>query len=470
MMFRRMADYGLPLVIIVLTRVVAMPVTTYFIGPTEVGIFAVLLAFAGIFSFFSSSISGYILNHRYRANNPKKSDALSTCFYLDASLACIGAILFVLVWPWVERASNLGGQTSSASVLLMALAVPAATPWTTVQTIVLLEGRSGLFALSQSLSPIVQLAATTIGLASGWGVTGLCFGYLAGNLATAIFALRVMNPHWRKIDLAIFGDVRKLAIPALASNLMEAAMSFLERSILARTLTVATVGLYAHSQNYRGLLATGANLLTRSGYPVVIKEARDDPIDFTFSRRLWDMLFKIIVAAGVTSALLGPEIISFLTHGKFTNAAPLVPLWCMIVVLQQSARAQHFAMVARGRGQNVAIYKLIATALGALSLFVFIPLFGMFGPIAAIGLRETLQRGMLYVGAYRLWRIRFSDTDGIASLFVIALSVGVYHLLRGNFEFRLIISALASAFLLILILRDLWALRKIQSEKSEALN
>ena len=271
----------------------------------------------------------------------------------------------------------------------MALAIPLGIPWASLLNVILLEGRSGLFAVSQTLAPIVQLAATAAALWWGLGVTGLCIGYMAGVLVTTACVVPILLAHWRwTLDFNILGDMRRMAGLAIASNAMEAVMAWAERSQLARALDTYSVGIYAHSQNYRAMLMSGCISVTRAVHPATMAEARADPMNFRVTTRTWNILFLILASPASLRPSSAPRLSGFLTHGKFTAAGPLVPLWCMIAVLQHVARPQLYAMLARGHGRGLAAIKLIATAIGTASLLVSVPLLGLFGPVLSVAIKE----------------------------------------------------------------------------------
>jgi O-antigen/teichoic acid export membrane protein len=421
MLIARMAGYGVPIVVSTAVRIAAIPIVTFFVGPAEVGTFAVLLATSAIFTVISSSLGGYVLSHRYRTDDQERHSVVLTCVAVEFVLAVAGAIIFIAAWPIV----GAGNEAPMAAVFITAASIPAGAPWLTILTVIYIEGRPFRYALCQSLAPVAQLGATATALSAGLGVTGLAIGYFATQCVTLLFAVTLLSPG--KLRMDILANARSLFGLALASNVMEAVMAWAERYSLAHGIDARAAGLYAHSQNYRSVLNSAAGAATRAIYPKTMDEARSEPIDFAATARLWRLLFIGMGACGIAAAFVGPQLVSILTHGKFTAAGPLLPWWCMILILQQSARPQHFALLARGHGKLLSLAKLIATMAGAALAFALTPVFGLFGPVFALIAKEIVHRGALYGMAWRLWRIRFYDTAAVASLLAISAAVWLGH-------------------------------------------
>ena len=439
----RAEPYGFPVFVNLLVRILSVPVTTYFIGPTEFGIFAILLASSAIFTVVATSFSSYVLNQRYRPGIPNQANVIATCATVEVLLGVVSAGLFLFSWSWFAGASDLAHAVSPVAVGLMAFSIPLGIPWTSLLNVILLDGRAGLFAIGQTLAPIAQLAATTAALWWGLGVTGLCIGYVVGTLVTTACVIPILLAHWSwTLDFNILRDMRRMAGMAIASNAMEAVMAWAERSQLARTLDAYSAGIYAHSQNYRAMLMSCCTAVTRAVHPGTIVEARTDPMNFRATTRTWNILFLILASAGISAALIGTEIIQVLTFGKFTAAGPLVPLWCMIAVMQQAARPQLYAMLARGHGRGLSAIKLIATAIGTASLLVSVPLLGLFGPVLSVAIKEVVHRGLLYASAYWRWQLGFYDWGAVAALLGIAIATYASDLLGEDLLTRVALCAL----------------------------
>ena len=223
MLIARMAGYGLPILVSTAVRIAAIPIVTFFVGPAEVGTFAVLLATSAIFTVVSSSLGSYVLNHRYRTDDEARHSVVLTCVAVEFALAVAGATVFVIAWPII----GAGDGAPMAAVLISAASIPAGAPWLTVLTVIYLEGRPVRYALCQSLAPVAQLGATAAALSAGLGVTGLAIGYLAAQCVTLLFAVTLLSPGELRMD--VLADARSLFGLALGSNVMEAVMAWAER-------------------------------------------------------------------------------------------------------------------------------------------------------------------------------------------------------------------------------------------------
>jgi O-antigen/teichoic acid export membrane protein len=112
----------------------------------------------------------------------------------------------------------------------------------------------------------------------------------------------------------------------------------LDRFVIQRWLDLSTLGIYAHSQSYRGMFITVTKAYSRTMTPTFLELFAGDPaqprrqVEETVS--LW---YLCVTAGGILVTLFSPEVIHILTHGKFDQAAELVPIWFLLVFAHSMA-------------------------------------------------------------------------------------------------------------------------------------
>lgn len=421
MLFRKSLGFGAPALVSVLSRLISVPIVTYYMGPEDIGEYAVVLGVVSIFLAITSSFSSYVVSHRYlRPGDPGSSNAIFTCIVLELVMAVAGSTIMFLAWPLVAQWSGLEAPLPNGCVFLAAISIPLATLWQSVTSVVVYEGQARSFALSSSLSTIAQVVATSLSLYRGEGLLSLFIGYTAGTAVIAGFALPTVYRHRAgRFSRTVLGDVRKMAWMAMSSNIAEAGLAWSERVMLSRAASLDALGVYYHSQNYRHILLSVTKAVSMAGHRKTVDEARADNNEFAWTKLAWALMFGMLVSAGVGAALVGREIVAFLTHDKFTEAAVLIPLWCVVLLIQQVARPQQYKMMAMGKARRLSLYKLLSTLGGIVSLSVTVPALGMFGAVLSIFLKEVLHRGLIYVYSAGVWGMKFTDRVAVVGSFVI---------------------------------------------------
>lgn len=451
MILKKALAFGAPSIVSALSRLLAVPLTTYFLGPEEFGYYAVVLGVVGLCLAVTSSFSLYVVSHRYAAADADRANVVLTCVVIELCLALICALALAALWPFIALWFDVPQPLPSGTLALAVVALPLATLWQSVTPVVLYEGRAMLYAFANSLSAIFQLVATALCLYSGWDLLSLFVGYTIGTVVTGACAVPVIWRHRTgRISGFVFHDVRRMAGIAIVSNLSDSLMTVVERAFLSRYASLNALGLYFHAQNYRNILMTAIKAISMAAHRQTLDEARADAVDFVWTRQAWALMYGLVGIVGVGAALLGREVISFITFDKFTDAAVLVPLLCILLLVQQVARPQQYKMMAMGEGTTLSRYKLIATLAATISLVLTVPVFGIFGPIASAMLKELLHRGCIYAYAARRWNIRYPEHTALAVSAILlactALSVVLVDRLLVRIALWSIVSALLIAY------------------------
>jgi len=167
-------------------------------------------------------------------------------------------------------------------------------------------------------------------------------------------------------------------------------------------LDLSTLGIYAHSQSYRGMFVTVTKAYSRTMTPTFLELFAGNPrqsqrqVEETVS--LW---YLCVTAGGILVTLFSPEVIHLLTHGKFDQAAALVPIWFLLVCAHSMAIPfTQYLLVVR---QNVLLsWSSIAMSLGTIGLVCLATWqFGVIGATGAAVLGAMALQLMRFVLARR---------------------------------------------------------------------
>jgi lipopolysaccharide exporter len=410
-------------------RLIAIPLTTYVLGPKEYGFFALMMGVVSVFTVVASSVTGYILNHHVTPGQIAPARLIGTTALIEI---CIGSVLVIvgfLIWPRFAGWMGLHGDVSSLGFLFLLLSVPAGAFWSAGSIMIIFDERAVLYSVIMVAQGMVQLAVTLISLyILGWKVGSLVAGQCAGVLTAAaggyLGLRRHMTPGFCRATLR---EVLGLMPWAIASNIANSSTDLLERVVLGKVAGPVALGLYVHSQSYRSMLTSGGKAFSQVLYPDMLREAKSGSRDFTETRKGWDVAFAGITVIGLFFVFLGQEMIGLLTHGKFVGAAVFVPFWCIFLLLQYTGRAQVAMLYAHGQGKKISSALLVSNIVsGILMIALGLP-YGAVGLVIAVLSGEVVNRVLLQYWTYRLWSVPFQDGYAIAGTIAILLSAAAMH-------------------------------------------
>ena len=313
-----------------------VPITTYYLDPADLGIFAILTTFAMPVTPLSSVGDSWVLStHWHHASLSGRRELLFNLVAANIFLKMVWIAVFwmlaPLVLPELVREYRPEYRFYFGFALLGLL---AGTLWPTISSLMVIERAPISHAVNESLQWLTAALTTVIGLAViKLGVLAIFLSPIAGGLISAIHGLWYVAPkisvqpslHWLR-------EIVKSGMPAIPFSLMDVIANSVDRIVIQRWLDLSALGIYAHSQSYRGMFITVTKAYSRTMTPTFLELFAPGPtrssghVEETVS--LW---YFCVTAGGILITLFAPEVIHLLTHGKFDQAANLVPLWFLLV-------------------------------------------------------------------------------------------------------------------------------------------
>lgn len=318
---------------------VVVPITTFYLDPADIGLVAVLTAIAMPIGPLASSGDMWVLSgHWHITSVEERKDLLFNVVLANLLLKLFWVVVFWFlassILPMVLRDFQLLHVRYFGFVLVGLL---LNTLWSTVSFVMVLEEHAALNAANEvaqwvagAASTVICLAVFKLGLVSllispivvGLVSLGLCLWYLAPRVRPAL------SRAWLK-------EVFQKGLPVIPFNLTEVIANSLDRVLIQRWLDLHQLGLYAHSQTYRGVFVTATKAYSRTMTPVLLAsfagDSRSRSEDLSSKQSLW---YSAACIGGIMVALFAPEIVHLIGHGKFDGAAPLVPIWYFLVLTQ----------------------------------------------------------------------------------------------------------------------------------------
>ncbi len=318
------------------TVFIIIPITTFYLTPKDFGIYAVIFLIISFVIPFISSAPRWILGSNYFKNNVQENKIL---FFNIIIFEFILKSTVILIFFFLGKTilSLVIVQYESTYLYLFQLALIATwlgSSWPVISQLLILQKRAKLHSFIEIFKFIFGGIITILAISYfNSGVEGLLYGLLATNLFSFLFEVFItmrftlfsLSSKWmREI---VFSTIR--ALPTILSDTLK---NFSDRYFIQLWLNLSQLGIYAHSQSYYNVF----KLFFKSFYNTISPDTlnsltNNKSFDLKKLKNLIGIAMNLLFLLGIPVILFSEDIISFLTHDKFTSAAQLVPLWYVII-------------------------------------------------------------------------------------------------------------------------------------------
>jgi O-antigen/teichoic acid export membrane protein len=307
---------------------------THFMGIADYGLVGVVMITAEIIGALVSLQLGSALGRFFFEHPEGQSRIISTgILALIALIAASSLPLWLLAGPLAAFA--LDNPVHGAVLFLGALATLADALLTMGLQVLRLQRRSTA-VLSVSTLRSVVLLGLSLWLVAGmqlgpWGsmlAMVIANGVVALGLACIILARHPIVWSWPDLR-AMIG----FSLPLLPAYAMEASGKFIERLLVVAYSGLAASGLYYLALRLGELLSSVIVGPFNEIYAVRRYELYRDRQPDHDGARLYTYFFALLTSAALGLALLAPEIVRIVSRPAYAEAASVIPLISVTVVL-----------------------------------------------------------------------------------------------------------------------------------------
>lgn len=448
---RRFSLFLVPSVVAMGVSFVMVPITTYVLHPEDFGLYGLMMALVAVGWTLSLVGSTAVCSQHFpRLGQGDRARLVSTMLAFSFAVALTFCAGCLLLWNALARVLDGFALVPPSALALSMTTILLGVPWMVAQEVITLDGRARGFAVVTMAQTLVSAAVTIIALyAADMGVLALFAGHAAGSAVTFAGSLRVLGPYLTRRISRVWARALFTVGPASAcASISDSLVSAVERAFVGSTLGVAALGLYVHAQNYRVIVAQVLKAAARPIWPVTLMEARDEASDFDQTRIVWDAMYLTVATAGVTFAIFGPEIIGWMTHGRFVNAAPVVPVLMIFLLVQNAGKPQVGLVYRDGVVRSYYWLQVAANVAWFGFLLLLTRRFGIIGAAAALIGQQLIVRAGVHLLARGRKDVRFSDTWLVVSGAVIGLASAAVAILPATIGPRVMLWAIAMIVLL----------------------
>ena len=400
--------------------------------------FAIGASLAGLVSAIASSVSMVSLPAQLnRCDVEEKRYYVTAVFGLSLAVAVVATVTVFPLFLVTSAAFGLSMLSTSAAWMAVAAGL-LNTLWAVCVEILTIEGRAKRYAVTtfaQALANIIAVLAAVflvedVDNALFWGfLAAAIVGFAGAVLLLYQWLVFSISREW-------CAQASRGAKASVVAALSENGKVALERSYLGAMLGIFSLGVYAHAQYYKGAAMAALNAISRSVLPTALREAQDDEPNFPDTLRLWAVVQAFVVSAVLGFALVGREVVGWLTHGKFLAAAPLATVLMIVLLLQTSAKPHMTLLLSRGRGSIIANLNTLSVAISVIWLLVSVPWMGVWGAVSALALQIVIHRVGVYRAANAVCRIQFSDQWVVTGVVVSGLFLATIHFFDPSIALR----------------------------------
>jgi O-antigen/teichoic acid export membrane protein len=444
--FARFRWFLTPTIIQALAALAMLPLVTIVLGPAEYGAFALVTSVTALGSTIAALGSSYVLAEAFGQQDEQRRRAtVAGLTVATGSLAVVCAAVLIVLHRYLAPYFAPLAEVSAGAILMASGSMIGLAFWGIASDVATQEGRAKPFAYTSIAQTFVAATVTLWALYEAeLGGLALFAGQFAGSLVLFLGGMFVLRSYWTTQGFAWLrsGGLRGSMWPT-TSNLLENAYVALERNLLAVFASVHQVGLYSHSQQYRGAIGAGVKAIARAVWPVTLSEAGTAAAGFTRTGDTWRAAHLLLALAGTIFAAIGAEIIHLLTNGKFTQAWPFAALGIAYLLVQSSGKSQTGYMLARGMGVRYARFHATSIVAAAALACLSIAWLGMWGAFAALFFQQVAFRVAIQVHLANKLHIPFQDHVVVIGCLLIMALVGT------NLIFELTVYARAAEALIV---------------------
>ena len=316
-----------------------VPLTTYFLEPSDFGVAALLASITALTAPLSNVGSGWVLTSYYfEVDEQERKVLLFNQVLLDFMFRAI--VVFIFYQFGVHMLPSLFDNFRAEYLTYynwMLASTTLGVFWPSVSTLLVLEGKAFTYFLIEILRLISMVFALAyVALFFVQKELLLYFPAVVSGLsvmcATAVVAFKrssfSIDSSWMKKSI-------KFGAKGLPASILEAVSSIVQRFSIEQFFGTRAVGVYAHSQTYAVFFRTGCKSFFQVINPALLSGyARG--ADQKKLAKLCSWWFGLLALLGFSLGLIVSPMLAILTHGKFVGAAALILVWYFFVLLQSA--------------------------------------------------------------------------------------------------------------------------------------
>lgn len=368
---------------------ITIPVSTYYLEPKDFGIIGIITVFSALIVPLSAIGTGWVIGaNYYKLKEQEQGELIFNTLLVEVLIRSLWIFIFagagIFLLPVLIKSYE---KSFLLYFWIFLLAEWLNGVWEIVSYTIVLQKKSRTYAfleITQILSGVLFLIVCLAVL--HLKTISLVLANLGNSLAGFLFSLIYIRKYIvRKIRKKWINEALRLSLPLVPVNLMNIVSNSIDRFFIERWLGLSQLGIYTHSLSYKNMFMMSTRAFSKTSSPEMLEGMScNDNAKLDCTRVFLKKWFGLLTIAGTAVALFSKEAVAFLTHGKFTAAAPLVSLWFMILLIYSFGIPYNQFLFIHKKIKFVFASELILGFISWLFIAIAIKFFGLKGAVISI--------------------------------------------------------------------------------------
>jgi O-antigen/teichoic acid export membrane protein len=385
----------------VINFIILVPITTYFLEPSDFGIAALLGVVTALVFPLSSTGSSWVLGAYFLSSRgAERKEMLFNLLCVEGSVRLFSVIALWLAADFIlpllmDRAVNAEDYKNFFRIILVGGLANALIP--TISYVLILEKQPGLFGAIEVLRLVVSVFATYwIAYTADDKALMLYVPNAIAAVAVAFFTIPLILP---RIKFHLSGDwilkSLKMGLPSLPGSYADNVLNSLDKIIIYRMLGLGAVGYYAHSRSYQAVFHMVTKSFTQVINPYLLEAYTENSSLHSLAKliRYW---FVILSLGGFACGLIIKDFIFVFTHGKFMAAAPLVIGWYIFSIIGVYGIPFTQYLVTKRKSMLIMKIQIFSVFVTVPAIYFGLYFIGIIGAVGAMLLGSLINQYLRY--------------------------------------------------------------------------
>ncbi|TAJ44323.1 polysaccharide biosynthesis protein [Methanofollis fontis] len=355
--------------------------TMYFahiLGSSMYGVYALFLAYYGIFSLIGDGGFGGAAVKRISEGNER--NAYFTAFiFLRVALLAVSVVVVIALSDYLSRE----GTTSMVPWLLFALVAGIFYGVSVNGTYG--EGMVGVSQTSNLFNNIFKVLLQILAVYLGYSTAGLVGGFISGMIVGGFFCLRYIHLDLARFTVAHLKKLFTFSIWIFLSTSGALVFSYADTILLGYFMSTADVGVYRIAFQFTAAATFTTTALRTTLYPKISRWHADNSlerINLSLARAVtYSLLLAVPVAVG--GWILGDRLLYFFYGAGFAAGAPALAILLLVQIVNVFMYLQTMCLNAIDRPRESFYATGTAAVVNILLDLALIPILGIVGAAVA---------------------------------------------------------------------------------------
>lgn len=324
-----------------------LPLTTYFLSVSEIGIFAFITMLANLIISPISTGGSLVINSYYFNIIPKRRRSLFSHLYLFEILLKVFMFIISITTAsvFLEYLFNDFQSEYQDYFIFSCLNIVLASTRYLYYHLLVVQKNSSKFFLITVTEIFLNISFVYIFLGPlGFGLKGYFLGLCLSTFIMLIIELvNVKGMFHFKLEKVWIRIIWNKGIKLFYGGVLENILSFYESFLVQKSLSAYSLGLYTHAKKY----ITSFGIIDKSfyqSYSVDYLEALKNRAKSNHNTSLF-YWYLFVLLVGISAIFLSKDVINFLTHNKMGDSSKILIIFFFSIFFRSNQQQYNYQLI-----------------------------------------------------------------------------------------------------------------------------